>query len=550
MTTTELTSGQVSSVPHGGSGAEFAVLDPATGRPLTSYALATAADVDAAAAAARRAFADWSRTTPAERSSLLGALAAELQQRADELAAVETAQTGKLSTGFDVPGTIDNAAFFAGAARVLEGSAAGEYSPDHTSMVRREPVGVVGSVAPWNYPLQLAGWKVFPAVAAGNTVVLKPAEITPLTAVLLAEAAAAVGFPAGVISVVAGTGPEAGAALVGHPGVDMVSFTGSTAVGRQVMAACAGRGARVHLELGGKAPFVVFDDADLEAAVHGAVAASLINSGQDCTAATRAYVHTDRLADFVSGVGDLYAGVRLGAPADEATDLGPLSSAGHRDKVAGMVAAARAGGATVRQGAAVPGGDLADEFRFPPTLVTGVGPPRPGRPAGGLRPGADRDRVRQRRRGAPAGQRQPVRTGGVGLDPGPAPGAALRRRAAGRHGLGQRPHPDLVGDAARRLRPLRFRRGHVGLLTAGVQPGQARGPGPHRAGAETVAPRGVRPFRHLRHDQPTLRSQSCCVSAAGRRQDLRLEFVWPRTVPTMPGGVSARHSRAVGAISL
>jgi betaine-aldehyde dehydrogenase len=375
MTTTWSDPDTVRGVPAGGSGEEFPVLDPATGRALTHYRLATAADVDTAVADARRAFADWSRTTPGERSALLGALAAELERRADDLAATESAQTGKprkLSTGFDVPGTVDNAAFFAGAARVLEGSAAGEYSPDHTSMIRREPIGVVGSVAPWNYPLQMAGWKVFPAVAAGNTVVLKPAEITPLTAVLLAEAATAVGFPAGVISVVAGTGRDAGAALVGHPGVDMVSFTGSTSVGRQVMAACAGRGARVHLELGGKAPFVVFDDADLEAAVHGAVAASLINTGQDCTAATRAYVHSDRLADFVAGVGDLYAAVRLGAPADAATDLGPLSSAGHREKVAGMVAAARAGGATIRQGAAVPGGDLADGFWFPPTLVTGV----------------------------------------------------------------------------------------------------------------------------------------------------------------------------------
>ena len=180
-----------------------------------------------------------------ERSQLLHALAAELERRADELARVETAQTGKpikLSSGFDVPGTIDNASFFAGAARVLEGMAAGEYSADHTSMIRREPVGVVGSVAPWNYPLQMAGWKIFPAVAAGNTIVLKPAEITPLTAVLLAEAAARVGFPDGVISVVAGTGPDAGSALVSHPEVDMVSFTGSTAVGRQVMAACAARG--------------------------------------------------------------------------------------------------------------------------------------------------------------------------------------------------------------------------------------------------------------------------------------------------------------------
>ncbi|GGM16458.1 aminobutyraldehyde dehydrogenase [Nakamurella endophytica] len=365
----------VAGTPSGGSGEPFTVLDPCTGRPLTRYATATAADVDAAVHRARAAFGSWSRTTPAERSTLLHALAAELERRAGELATAESAQTGKphkLSTGFDVPGTVDNTAFFAGAARVLEGSAAGEYSPDHTSLVRREPVGVVGSVAPWNYPLQMAAWKILPAVAAGNTVVLKPAEITPLTAVLLAESAAAAGIPDGVVQVVAGTGAEAGAALVAHPGVDMVSFTGSTAVGRRVMAECAARSARVHLELGGKAPFVVFPDADLEAAVHGAVAGSLINTGQDCTAATRAYVHRDLLNRFVSGVADLFAGIVLGAPDDPATDLGPLSSARHRDKVAAMVARAEADGATVLAPGRLPGGDLGGGFWHRPTLVVGA----------------------------------------------------------------------------------------------------------------------------------------------------------------------------------
>ncbi len=366
----------ISGVPSDGSGESFDVLDPATGKAIASYGLATAADVDSAVLTARKAFEEWSRTTPAERSTLLHKLAAELERRAVELAETETAQTGKpikLSSGFDVPGTIDNAAFFAGAARVLEGTAAGEYSPDHTSIIRREPIGVIGSIAPWNYPLQMAGWKILPAVAAGNTIVLKPAEITPLTAVLMAEAATAVGFPDGVITVLSGTGADAGQALVSHPDVGMVSFTGSTAVGRQVMAACAGRAARVHLELGGKAPFVVFDDADLEAAVHGAVAASLINTGQDCTAATRAYVHRSRYDAFVDGVADLYSSITLGPPTDQATDLGPLSSARHRDKVAAMVEQAAADGADIRAGAGVPTGDLADGFWYPPTLVTGVG---------------------------------------------------------------------------------------------------------------------------------------------------------------------------------
>ena len=363
-------------LPVGGSGDTFRVLDPSTGNAIAEYPLATAGDVDGSVSAAKQAFRQWSRTTPAERATLLIALAAELESRSTQLAEVETAQTGKpirLSSGFDVPGTIDNTAFFGGAARVLEGSAAGEYSADHTSMIRREPIGVIGSIAPWNYPLQMAGWKILPAVAAGNTIVLKPSEITPLTAVLFAEAAAAVGFPNGVINVVSGTGTDAGAALVSHPDVDMVSFTGSTAVGRQVMAACSGRAARVHLELGGKAPFVVFDDADLDAAVNGAVAGALINTGQDCTAATRAYVHESLIGDFIAGVADLFAGLTLGAPMDLATDIGPLSSAAHRDKVAGMIAAAAASGAKVIAPGTLPAGDLASGFWQLPTLITDVG---------------------------------------------------------------------------------------------------------------------------------------------------------------------------------
>ena len=199
-----------------------------------------------------------------------------LEERSADLALAETRQAGKpirLSTEFDVPGTVDNTAFFAGAARNLEGKAAAEYSADHTSMIRREPIGVVGSVAPWNYPLQMAAWKVLPAVAAGNTIVLKPAEITPMTSVMFAQAALDAGIPPGVVNVVTGRGAVAGEALVSHPDVDMVSFTGSTRVGTRVMKLAAERAARVHLELGGKAPFVVLEDADLDAAVHGAVAA-------------------------------------------------------------------------------------------------------------------------------------------------------------------------------------------------------------------------------------------------------------------------------------
>ena len=358
-----------------GSGAEFSVLDPATGQPIVDFALAGRAEVDTAVAAARAAFPDWSRSTPGERSTVIHALAAALTAMADQLSAVESAQTGKplrFARDFDVAGTIDNTAFFAGAARVLEGAASTEYSADHTSIIRRESIGVIGSIAPWNYPLQMAAWKILPAIAAGNTIVLKPAEITPLTTVLMAQACVRAGIPDGVVNVVTGLGSDVGDALVGHAEVDMVSFTGSTAVGRRVMARCAERGARVHLELGGKAPLVVFDDADLEAAVHGAVAGSVINTGQDCTAATRAYVHHSLVDEFVARVSDLFAGITLGDPFDPETDLGPLSSAAHRDKVAGMVRRAAGEGAKVIASGRRPGGGFADGFWQRPTLITGA----------------------------------------------------------------------------------------------------------------------------------------------------------------------------------
>jgi betaine-aldehyde dehydrogenase len=232
----------------------------------------------------------------------------------------------------------------------------------------------VGSIAPWNYPLQMAAWKVLPAVAAGNTIVLKPAEITPLTTLMFAEAAQRAGLPDGVLNVLTGTGPVAGEALISHPGVDMVSFTGSTAVGRRVATLAVDGVRRVHLELGGKAPFVVFDDADLEAAVHGAVAGALINTGQDCTAATRAIVHGSLLDEFVSGVADLMAGLRLGAPADDDTDLGPLVSFAQRDRVAGHVDRARTEGNKIVCGGRAGTGDLAAGAYYEPTLVTGAGP--------------------------------------------------------------------------------------------------------------------------------------------------------------------------------
>jgi betaine-aldehyde dehydrogenase len=349
------------------------IIDPFDGSVVDTVALADSAQVDAAVARARAAFGEWSRRTPGERGDALLALAERMSRRADEYAMVESRQTGKtlrLATEFDVPGSLDNVVFFAGAARHLEGLASGEYDSGHTSVIRREAIGVVGSIAPWNYPLQMAMWKLLPALAAGNTIVLKPAEITPLTTMMVAEDAAAAGIPEGVLNVLVGRGPIAGEALVSHPDVDMVSFTGSTPVGRRVMERAAARAARVHLELGGKAPFVVFDDADLEAAIHGAAAGALINTGQDCTAATRAYIQRPLYDQFVAGVSDLFAGITIGDPRDPATDMGPLVTLAQRDRVAGFVDRAVGAGAKVQVGGVVPQGNLATGAFYPATVIT------------------------------------------------------------------------------------------------------------------------------------------------------------------------------------
>ena len=348
------------------------MINPADGRVVAELALAQPADVDAAVACARAALPGWSGATPAERSAVLATLAELLQAHAAEVVAEEVSQTGKpvrLATEFDVPGSVDNIAFFAGAARHLEGKATAEYSADHTSSIRREAVGVVATITPWNYPLQMAVWKVIPALAAGCSVVIKPAELTPLTTLTMARLAKEAGLPDGVLNVITGAGADAGQALAGHPGVDVVTFTGSTPVGRKVMAAAAAQGHRTQLELGGKAPFVVFDDADLEAAVHGAVAGALINSGQDCTAATRAIVAANLYDDFVAGVAELMGKIIVGDPQDPDTDLGPLISFAHRAKVAAIVDRAPAQGARVVTGGRAP--DLPGAY-YLPTLLADV----------------------------------------------------------------------------------------------------------------------------------------------------------------------------------
>lgn len=348
------------------------IVNPANGETVADYALATPNDVDVAVASARKALPGWATATPVERSTVLAKLAALAAANADALVAEEVSQTGKpvrLATEFDVPGSIDNIDFFAGAARHLEGKATAEYSADHTSSIRREAIGVVATITPWNYPLQMAVWKVLPALAAGCAVVIKPAEVTPLTTLTLARLASEAGLPDGVLNVVTGAGSDVGTALAGHRDVDLVTFTGSTAVGRKVMSAAALHGHRTQLELGGKAPFLVFDDADLDAAIHGAVAASLINTGQDCTAATRAIVAQSLYDDFVAGVGELMSKIVVGDPHDPDTDLGPLITPAHRAKVAAIVERAPADGGRIVTGGSAPDGP--GSF-YRPTLIADV----------------------------------------------------------------------------------------------------------------------------------------------------------------------------------
>ncbi|MEJ5254770.1 MAG: gamma-aminobutyraldehyde dehydrogenase [Acidimicrobiales bacterium] len=329
-------------------GATDDVVNPATGEVLAQVPSSDADDVDTAVAAAAEAFTTWGRTTPRERSEKLLALAEAIEANLDELKHLEMANVGKpvsiIDFEFDL--TLDNLRFFAGATRCLSTQAAGEYLEDHTSMLRRDPLGVCVGIAPWNYPLNMAIWKLGPALAAGNTFILKPSELTPLTALKLAELAAGI-FPPGVFNVVCGQGETAGDALVRHPGVAMVSLTGDVDTGRIIARNAADTLKRVHLELGGKAPVVVFDDADVEALVATLAEAGYYNSGQDCTAPCRVLAGPRVFDDVVGSLADAVGEIVVGDPADEATAVGPVISAAQRDRIAGMVARAVEAGAEV-----------------------------------------------------------------------------------------------------------------------------------------------------------------------------------------------------------
>jgi 1-pyrroline dehydrogenase len=349
------------------SGLSDDVLAPATGEVIATVASSDAADVDAAVAAARRAFTTWSETTPRERFERLSALADAIEADLDTLKELEGRNVGKplsiIDFEFDL--TVDNFRFFAAAARFMEGKAAGEYLEDHTSYVRRDPLGVVGSIAPWNYPLNMATWKIGPAIAAGNTVVLKPSELTPLSAIRLAELAADV-LPPGVLNVVLGQGETAGAALVAHPDVAMVSITGDVATGKLIARNAADTLKRVHLELGGKAPVVVFDDADVDAVVATLAEASYYNSGQDCTAPCRVIAGPDVYDDLVGSLTSAVAALKVGDPFDPDVAVGPVISAEQQARVAGMVERAVAAGAEVTTGGKVGAGA---GFFYEPSVV-------------------------------------------------------------------------------------------------------------------------------------------------------------------------------------
>jgi betaine-aldehyde dehydrogenase len=315
------------------------VLNPATGDQIAEAPLSSEEDVDRAVRAARGAFETWSTATPGERSLALLRLADAIEQHADELAELEATNVGKpiqATKDEELPVIADNLRFFAGAARCLEGKAAGEYMEGYTSMVRREAVGVVGQIAPWNYPLMMAIWKIGPALAAGNTVVLKPSETTPLTTLRLAELAREL-LPKGVFNVICGHGDPTGQALVTHEDVDMVSLTGSPETGKWIARAAADTVKRVHLELGGKAPVVVFDDVDLETALETIAATGYFNAGQDCTAATRVLAGSKVYDKVVAGLSEQAGELVLGDTLSPDTTLGPLNSEGQRERVEGFL---------------------------------------------------------------------------------------------------------------------------------------------------------------------------------------------------------------------
>jgi aminobutyraldehyde dehydrogenase len=355
-----------------GDGPPETILDPATGEAIAHVAEASLDQVAAAVGAAQRAFTSWSVTVPRDRAALLLKLADAVESHASEFARLEASNTGKPYAAVmsdEIPAIADVFRFFAGAARCMTGALTGEYMPGFTSMVRRDPLGVVASIAPWNYPLMMAAWKIAPALAAGNTVVLKPSERTPLTSLALADLATRI-LPPGVLNVVTGRGATVGTALIRRPEVRMASLTGSIASGQRVLEAASHSLMRTHLELGGKAPVIVFDDADLEAVIAGLRAFSFYNAGQDCTAACRVYAGGRIYDRLVADLSSAAASLKLGSQHDDGVEMGPLITESHRDRVKGYVdRAAELGHIEITAGGRSRSGA---GFFYEPTVVAGA----------------------------------------------------------------------------------------------------------------------------------------------------------------------------------
>ena len=351
-------------------GGTMEVLNPSTGETIAEVPRGTQEDVDRAVEAAKTALPEWLETTPGERAEALLKLADTIDEHGDELAEIESQNVGKpLSYAKDeIPVCTDNIRFFAGAARLLEGKSAGEYMRGYTSMIRREPLGIVGGIAPWNYPLMMAVWKIAPALAAGNVQVLKPSEQTPLTTLKLAELVADI-LPPGVLNVITGDGEPVGAGIVRHPDVRLVSLTGDVATGKEVARAAADTLKRVHLELGGKAPVIVFDDADPAAAAEAVKIAGYWNSGQDCTAASRVVAGPKVYDKLIEELVPMVESLHVGDPAEgDEIEMGPVISKAQQERVLGFLD--RAKGATVLTG----GGTNGDRgFFVKPTVIADVG---------------------------------------------------------------------------------------------------------------------------------------------------------------------------------
>jgi len=355
-----------------GTETEEDVLDPKTGNLIRRLAEASPDQIDRAVGAAAQAFSTWSLTTPAQRSAYLLKIADRIEADADAFAVLESLNCGKPINAVmndEIPAIVDCYRFFAGAARCLPGSAGGEYLPGFTSMTRRDPIGVVASIAPWNYPLMMMAWKLAPAIGGGNTIVFKPSEQTPLTALKMAKLLAEI-LPEGVVNIVLGRGESVGNAMINHPGVDMISITGDVATGSKVLEAAAKSVKRTHLELGGKAPVIVFDDADLDAVVAGLRAFGYYNAGQDCTAACRIYAGPKIYESLVADLSAAVSTIRYGDADDSTNEIGPLISPQQRDRVAGFVhRASDSSHIEITTGGNSPAGN---GFFYEPTVIAGA----------------------------------------------------------------------------------------------------------------------------------------------------------------------------------